>query len=214
LSFKETLCWQNVRFVAPVNQHGFQQIERTSEEGINMQARGPLMIEHRLIERMLSVIKGVLEEAELNQAIDPVFVDIAVDFIRMYADRTHHGKEEDILFRELENKPLTAGDRKIMKELIKEHAFGRQTTKALVDANSRYRKGDGTALNDIADKLRILLEFYPKHIEKEDKIFFPSSRSYFTNEEEQAMLAEFWEFDRKMIHERYKSVVESFETGK
>jgi hemerythrin-like domain-containing protein len=177
-----------------------------------MQARGSLMIEHRLIERMLSVIKDVLAKIESKHKVDPVFVDIAVDFIRVYADRTHHGKEEDILFRELNNKPLNAEDRQIMKELIEEHVFGRQTTKSLVDANTRYRNGDDTALTDIAAKLQILTEFYPKHIEKEDKVFFPSSRNYFTDEEDQAMLAEFWEFDRKMIHEKYKSVVEGFES--
>jgi hypothetical protein len=42
-------------------------------------------------------------------------------------------------------------------------------------------------------------------------MFFPSSRNYFTDEEDQAMLAKFWEFDRKMIHEKYKSVVEGLE---
>jgi len=42
-------------------------------------------------------------------------------------------------------------------------------------------------------------------------VFFPSSRAYFTDEEDQAMLAEFMEFDQKMIHEKYKSVVEKFE---
>ena len=176
-----------------------------------MQARGPLMIEHRLIERMLSVIKVVLAKIETTHRIDPVFVDIAADFIRVYADRTHHGKEEDILFREMKNKPLNDKDKQIMKELIEEHVFGRQTIKALVEANNRYRNGDETALNEIADKLQTLCEFYPKHIEKEDKVFFPSSRAYFTDEEDQAMLAEFWEFDRKMIHEKYKSVVEGLD---
>ena len=176
-----------------------------------MQARGQLMIEHRLIERMLSVIKNILANIESKKNVDPAFVDIVVDFIRVYADRTHHGKEEDILFRELRNKPLSTDDRRVMNELIEEHVFGRQTTKALVDANTRYRNGDETALADIADKLLILIQFYPKHIEKEDKVFFPSSRTYFTDEEDQAMLAQFWEFDRKMIHEKYKSVVEGLE---
>jgi hemerythrin-like domain-containing protein len=176
-----------------------------------MQARGQLMIEHRLIERMLSIIKDILANIESKNNVDPAFVDIVVDFIRVYADRTHHGKEEDILFRELKNKPLSTDDRRVMNELIEEHVFGRQTTKALVDANTRYRNGDETALADIADKLLILIQFYPKHIEKEDKVFFPSSRTYFTDEEDQAMLAQFWEFDRKMIHEKYKSVVEGLE---
>ncbi|MCG6910894.1 MAG: hemerythrin domain-containing protein [Deltaproteobacteria bacterium] len=177
-----------------------------------MQARGPLMIEHRLIERMLQVVKGALANIESKHEIDPVFVDIAVDFIRVYADQTHHGKEEDILFRELAKKSLNEKDRQIMQELIDEHIFGRQTTKALVAANTRYRNGDETALTDIAANLQTLTEFYPKHIEKEDKVFFPSSINYFTAEEDQAMLGEFWEFDRKMIHQKYKSVVEGLTT--
>jgi len=177
-----------------------------------MQARGPLMIEHRLIERMIFQIEDSLAQIESTQKVDPLFVDTAVDFIRIYADRTHHGKEEDILFRDLSKRSLSAEDQRVMDELIQEHVFGRQTTRALVEANTRYRNGDASALEDIADKLRTLVEFYPKHIEKEDKIFFPASRAYFTDEEDQAMLTEFWEFDREMIHEKYKSVVEELET--
>ena len=176
-----------------------------------MQARGSLMIEHRLIERMLSSIKNILSKIESKQKIDPVFVDTAVDFIQMYADRTHHGKEEDILFRELKKKSMSDEDRQIMAELTREHAFGRQTTRALIEATSRYRNGDAAALPDIFEKLQILVEFYPKHIEKEDKVFFPSSKAYFTDEEDQAILAKFLEFDQKMVHEKYISVVESFE---
>ena len=173
-----------------------------------MQARGPLMIEHRLIVRMLAIIQDKLVHAVKTKKIDPLFVDTAVDFVQTYADRTHHGKEEDILFRELNKKELSGADRQAMNELIEEHAFGRVTTKALVEANTRYRNGESAALEDIARCLHTLADFYPKHIEKEDKVFFPASRAYFSEAEDQAMLAEFWEFDREMIHEKYKSVVD------
>ena len=177
-----------------------------------MQARGPLMIEHRLIERMIAKIQDMLAQVKRTRKIDPLFVDMAVDFIRTYADRTHHGKEEDILFRELKNKELSDVDRKVMDELIEEHIYGRKTTKALVEANTRYRRNaDTSALGDIATCLRTLVEFYPKHIEKEDKIFFPASRAYFSEAEDQKMLAEFLDFDQKMIHEKYKSVVDDLE---
>jgi hemerythrin-like domain-containing protein len=174
-----------------------------------MQARGPLMIEHRLIERMISLISDALVNIEATQKVDPLFIDAAVDFIRTYADRTHHGKEEDILFRELTTRPLSAEDQRIMNELIQEHIVARQTTKALVEANVRYRNGDASALADVTAHLRGLVEFYPVHIDKEDNVFFPASRAYFTDEEDHAMLAEFWEFDRRMIHEKYRSVVEA-----
>lgn len=173
-----------------------------------MQARGPLMVEHRLIERMIALIKDALAGIQSAGKVDPRYIDTAVDFVRMYADRTHHGKEEDILFRDLKKKALSVDDRRVMDELIQEHVFGRQTTNALVDATTRYRNGDAAALADIAEKLRILVAFYPRHIDKEDKVFFPASRVYFTDKEDHAMLMEFWEFDRKMIHEKYKAVVE------
>lgn len=173
-----------------------------------MQARGQLMIEHRLIERMLTVIQDALPRVEKSRIVDPFFVDTTVDFIRTYADRTHHGKEEDILFRDLNNKDLSDVDRAVMNELLEEHVLGRSTTKALVEANTLYRNGDASALGNVVSCLRILVDFYPRHIEKEDKVFFPASRAYFSEAEDQAMLAEFLDFDRKMIHEKYKSVVD------
>jgi len=173
-----------------------------------MQARGPLMIEHRLIEHMLLVVKDRLAQIQSTQKADPVLVDTVVDFVRTYADRTHHGKEEDIMFRDLRSKKMSADDKRVMNELIEEHVFGRATTKALVEANTRYRNGDQAALADIVQNLQTLGEFYPKHIAKEDKVFFPNALAYVSEEEDQAMLAEFWEFDRKMIHEKYKAVVQ------
>jgi hemerythrin-like domain-containing protein len=179
--------------------------------GQHMQARGPLMIEHRLIERMLVIIQERLAQAVKTRKIEPCFVDTAVDFIRIYADRTHHGKEEEILFRDLDKKGLSEADRRVMNELIEEHAYARSITKELVEANTRYRNGDSAALEDIARCLHTLVDFYPKHIEKEDKVFFPASRAYLSEAEDQAMLDEFWEFDRKMIHEKYTSVVAGLE---
>ena len=176
-----------------------------------MQARGPLMMEHRLIERMITIIQNRLAIAEKTQEIDPLFIDQAVDFIRIYADRTHHGKEEDILFRDLNNKNLSDVDLRVMNELIEEHVFARSTTKALVAANTRYRNGDVSALGDIATCLQTLVNFYPIHIEKEDKVFFPASRAYFSEAEDQAMLKEFLDFDQKMIHEKYTHVVEELQ---
>jgi len=175
-----------------------------------MQARGPLMMEHRLIEQMLNVIQCALERVVQTKSIDPCFVDTAVDFIRVYADRTHHGKEEDILFRELQAKHLSKEDRTAMDALIVDHIFARNTTHALMEANMRYRSGDRTALGDVTACLKTLVDFYPNHIKKEDAVFFPASRVYFTEEEDQAILAEFREFDRKMIHEKYKAVVKDF----
>ena len=176
-----------------------------------MQARGPLMIEHRLIERLLARVGRELPHIEEAGRVDPRFIDTVVDFVRVYADRTHHGKEEDILFRQLAERPMSEQDKKVMAELVSEHAFGRQTTQGLIDANERYRGGDQASLEVIVARLKVLAEFYPQHIAKEDKVFFPAVRRYFTEQEDQALLQAFWEFDRRMIHEKYGAVVEALE---
>jgi hemerythrin-like domain-containing protein len=177
-----------------------------------MQVRAPLMIEHRLIERMLGLVKKEAGRIRDTNEINSVFLDNAVDFIRIYADRTHHGKEEDILFRDLANKPMTDDEKRIMAELLEEHVLGRETVRDLVDAKKRHFSGDASALAIVTQKLELLVNFYPKHIEKEDKVFFPAMMKYFSPDEQERMLAEFREFDRNMIHEKYKSLVE--ELGK
>lgn len=176
-----------------------------------MQARGLLMIEHRLIERLMAVVEERLGVVRESGEADPLFVDTVVDFIRTYADRTHHGKEEDILFKDLENRPLSPEHRRIMEELKDEHKSGRAMTRSVIEATARYRAGDRGALPDICEYLQALSEFYPRHIRKEDKVFFPAARDYFTEDEDQAMLAEFWKFDRAMIHEKYRGLVEGLE---
>lgn len=176
-----------------------------------MEPRGPLMIEHRLIMRMLAVIEKEADKIDKDNVINRPCIDIAVDFIKTYADRTHHGKEEDILFRKLEKKELSKVDIGIMNELVQEHAFGRITTADLSKFTDAYQNGDAEAVQLISVALRKFIDFFPKHIEKEEKIFFPLAMEYLSEVEQQAMLDEFWEFDRKLIHEKYSSVVDSLE---
>jgi hemerythrin-like domain-containing protein len=176
-----------------------------------MKPIGPLMWEHRLIERLVSVLSGELKQIDTSRKVDVDLLTTAVDFFRTYADRTHHGKEEDILFRELEKKPLSAEHARVMKELIQEHVYARKTVGALVDAKDKYKAGDAGSIKDIVNYLKELINFYPVHIEKEDKQFFYPILEYFTKQEQDDMLAEFWEFDRKLIHEKYQKIVEGLE---
>jgi len=174
-----------------------------------MKPRGPLMIEHRLIEKMLNIAEKELENIKVDRKVDPVFIDTVVDFIRVYADRTHHGKEEDILFKALEKKKLNDNDRRIMKELVDEHINARKVVGELVEANNRYADGNSKSIDVIIKKLSYLIDFYPEHIIKEDKTFFPDTEKYFSEIELENMLSDFWEFDKKMIHEKYNNLYES-----
>jgi hemerythrin-like domain-containing protein len=162
---------------------------------------------------MIKVMNRELLRAEKEQKIDPRFIETATDFIRAYADRCHHGKEEDILFRELKKKKIAAEHQTIMEELIEEHKRGRQVTGRLVEANSRYGKGDVSALSEVFECIRTLVGFYPNHIEKEDKRFFLPIMGYFSKEEKEAMLNEGYRFDADLLHEEYQKTVQEEEGG-
>jgi hemerythrin-like domain-containing protein len=179
-----------------------------------MKPIGPLMWEHRLIERLLKLFEEHIMKIRRENAIDPVFIDNAVDFIRTYADRTHHGKEEDILFRDLAKKQLSTEHARIMAELVEEHKYARTVVGRLVNAKKKFLAGDKAAVQDAIACLKELSEFYPKHIEKEDKHFFFPLLGYFSKDEQDAMLNEFREFDRNMIHEKYTKLVDTLEQTK
>ncbi len=168
---------------------------------------GPLMTEHRLIERMIALMGKEVERIRKEKRANFEFIEIAVDFIRTYADRLHHGKEEDILFRDLKAKRLEESHRKTMEELIEEHRWGRKKVKELVDANKKYKEGDENTIETISRCLQDLVNFYPQHIEKEDKHFFIPVMNYFSQSEQESMLEEELEFDRNFIHEIYKGKV-------
>jgi len=173
-----------------------------------MQARGPLMAEHRIIEKVIDSFHKKMEIMRDTKEADLYFIRDTMDFIRVYADKTHHGKEEDILFKKLQSKPMSNEDRSSMDELIEDHRWAREKMKKLEEANEKYAAGDDHAINDIIENIDELVAFYPGHIKKEDESFFPASREYFSREEEERMLKEFTEYDSRMIHEKYKSVQE------
>jgi len=181
------------------------------KEVLNMLPIGPLMIEHRVIERMIQIMQEEVVRMKVKGEADPLFIETAVDFIRTYADGCHHGKEEDILFRDLEKKVMSEEHKKIMDELIEEHRRGRKTTGELLEAKEKYQQGNENALSTIIERMEFLADFYPKHIEKEDRHFFMPVMKYFTQEEKDAMLAEEYEFDRQFVHNRYKAVVNTAE---
>ncbi|MHB8280175.1 MAG: hemerythrin domain-containing protein [Candidatus Humimicrobiaceae bacterium] len=175
-----------------------------------------LVKEHRLIERLIALMQkeGVRIKEEKLTDID--FIDNCIDFIETYADGCHQGKEEDIFFKELVNKKLIPEHIRILKELTEDHKYARRITSKLFDArNKNFSSTDEAAKQlfafEIYEYLKYLIDFYPKHLKKEDKEFFLPCMDYFKEKEKKEMLDKFWEFDRRLIHEKYKKILKQYE---
>lgn len=170
---------------------------------------GPLMEEHRVIEKLMPAMRRIADAGRREGMIDLQVVDIAVDFVRNYADRCHHGKEEGLLFVALESKPLAAPYRRTLEELVEEHKLGRRITRELTEAAEAFRRGDRSALAVLIERLESLAEFYPRHIAKEDRDFFIPVMDYFSHAEKDDLLEAEREFDRCVIHEVYEDKLQA-----
>lgn len=170
------------------------------------------MHEHRLIERVVAVLSTSLVTLRDEGSVDFAVMDAATDFIRTYADRCHHGKEEDILFRRAAEKDLEPGLREEMAVLIQEHETSRVLTRSLTAANARLQKGEIEARDEIVSSLAGLVGLYPRHIEKEERHFFKPCLEYFSQDERAQMLLDFDALEQRVLHEKYGQVVDYLES--
>ncbi|MFZ1614840.1 MAG: rubredoxin [Holophaga sp.] len=172
---------------------------------------GPLMVEHRLIERMIALLGREAKRIRTTGKADTDFVLSGIEFIRLCADHSHHGKEETILFRELKRKPLSPEHRRVLEELEAEHVQGRKTVARLATVRERVLKGEATAVRDLAALLEDLAKFYPAHIDKEDRNFFLPCMDYFTEEERAGLLDEEEAFDRNLLTTYFEALLDARE---
>jgi len=169
------------------------------------------MAEHRVIERMVLLMKKELGSEALSSTVNPAFIYSAVDFFKNYADTTHHGKEEGILFKGLEAKPLTPEHKSVMDQLVREHKIARVEVAGLYESAQRYERGDLDAVAHISKHLKRLVDLYPPHMELEDKRFFAPAMGYFSPEERKQMLDDAYDHDADMAHKKYVDLVLRYE---
>lgn len=163
---------------------------------------GDIMREHRLIEGMITLTVRESAMMKNTNKVDTLLVNFIIGFLRTYADQFHHGKEEDILFRDLRKKELLPEHESILNDLITEHAYARKIVNGMEYANQRYAQGQIATSRDVMKYLDDLIELYPTHIAKEDKQFFIPFMEYFSKKELDNMFNEFLEFDKKMANEQ------------
>ncbi|MEQ8236662.1 MAG: rubredoxin [Syntrophomonadaceae bacterium] len=172
---------------------------------------GPLMIEHRLIERVIAQLDLHMKSVSSPAAIDLNLLGLAIDFLRNYADWCHHGKEEEILFKALNSKPLSSQQQSILQELLHEHEVARAVVRELAAAREEALGGNQMAFQEVDNHLHTIIKLYPAHIEKEDRHFFIPIMKYFSAEEQAVMLQDFSSFDQQLIHKFFRNLVDKLE---
>jgi hemerythrin-like domain-containing protein len=179
-----------------------------------MLATESLKEEHQVILRMIKVLVVASDKLEKGEDVSPEVFKKAVDFIRTFADRCHHGKEQDTLFPALGERGIPKHGGPIVVMLM-EHEQGRQFVRGLAEAVARYEKGDKTAKSAIIENARGYAELLDQHIYKEDNILYPMGDKVLSESDNRELLERFEKIEREVIgegkHEYYLHMIGELE---
>jgi hemerythrin-like domain-containing protein len=127
--------------------------------------------QHQNILKIADILEEVLAIEPQPGAFDYDAIGDCISFIRLYADALHHGKEEDLLFPELESLGMSreAGPVAVM---LYEHEQGRAFAKAMADAIEPALGGDEGARARLVNAGHGYIDLIRAHIGKEDNVLF------------------------------------------
>lgn len=164
--------------------------------------------EHRAIERALKALEVAAERLDLGQEVPGELLEKILEFVRGFADRCHHHKEEGVLFPYLERKGLPR-DLGPIGVMLAEHEMGRGHVKAMAEAVEEARPRDFVA------HARAYAALLRDHIAKEDNVLFPMADQMIGSVEAEELMGEFEEAEEelKVSHERYLAILEELESS-
>lgn len=160
--------------------------------------------EHEGILLMLKILEKVSAGLEAGERVDPDHIERILEFFRVFADQCHHGKEEDLLFPEMEKSGIPK-ERGPIGVMLMEHDQGRGFVRKMGEAAASMRKGGPPAA--FAESARGYIALLTQHIEKENSILFPMGDRVISPEKQGKVLEGFETLEREKIgagtHEKF-----------
>lgn len=174
-----------------------------------------LVHEHELIQRMIAILQKAADAVEKDNQLSLLPFEQAVDFIKAFADKCHHSKEENILFKLMEQKgmPVNGGP---IGAMLHEHQLARNCTAALSAALEKARAGDHAAIAAIIENARYYADLLGNHIAKENNILYPMGNQIFSEIDQNYLHTEFGKVNKEIgedVHQRFHRMVEQLESA-
>lgn len=132
--------------------------------------------EHKNIKRMLNVIRKACIGIMNGKEIDYSDFQNMIDFVRNYADKHHHGKEEKFLFNRMVDEIGGAAEKLVNYGMLVEHDLGRLYMRELEEALTKVKSGDESARVDVIASAVSYTHLLHRHIDKEDNVVYSFAR--------------------------------------
>ena len=166
-----------------------------------------LSLEHENILKFIDALLKKCEVMEKKKEIDSDFFEKAIDFIRNYADKFHHAKEEDILFKEL-CKDTVEMHCNPVEQMLYEHDLGRNFVKGIEEG---LKKND---MGKIIKNSKGYADLLREHIYKEDNILYPMAEQSLGKAIKTKMLKEFERIEKSKNKDKALAFLKSLKDGK
>lgn len=175
-----------------------------------MKATRQLKDEHEGIRVMLNILEKVCEKLEKTGAVEKEHFDGILEFLKIFIDTCHHGKEEDLLFPAM----TAASDEAIAptSAMRADHETGRGYVASMFRAHAAYVQGDASSSRDIAENARAYISLLRDHMAKENDVILEVVDKTFSDEKQNELFDGFERIEEERIgrgkHEEFHGLLD------
>lgn len=169
------------------------------EEYVNSKAIKILINEHKLILKCLSLLEIIIARLKEDKSVNISAIKKTIDFLRVFSDKIHHGKEEGYLFPKVEIAAIKENKNAIRK-LFQEHDEG----KSLIIEMDKSLDNNKIDIDMYILNAKKYIDLLRPHIDYEEQYLFIECDKLLSNEDNEELLNDFKRFDKNISNKTYE----------
>jgi hemerythrin-like domain-containing protein len=169
-----------------------------------------LIHEHNAIKVMLGIMDKIAENIRNDKEADTNDIEKIIEFLKTFADKCHHGKEENALFPALVEAgiPKEGGPIGVM---LHEHTIGREYIKEISSSTEKFKAGNSDSMQLIANSLSGYTNLLQNHIQKEENVLFPMAEKVLSIQKQNEVFEQFEKIEEEVVghgvHEQFHELL-------
>ncbi len=177
---------------------------------MNMKATRQLRDEHDGVTVMLNIMEKVCRHDQESGSLNMDHFESILEFLKVFVDKCHHAKEEELLFPALEALGVLKEGGPI-GEMLSEHTQGREFIKAMVAASFEYKNGEKSARGGMIRHAQDYVSLLSGHIEKENNVLFVMAEKLLSEGQQEELFQGFEKIEADRIglgkHEAFHELI-------
>ncbi|MGD2271740.1 MAG: hemerythrin domain-containing protein [Desulfobacterales bacterium] len=181
-----------------------------------MQPIKELRMEHNAVQMTLRILEKICQQFDKSKEnLNIQHLEQLLEFFRVFVDKCHHGKEEELLFPALEH--IGVGNMgEPIAVMLHEHQQGREYVQTMNAAFAQYIKGDRRAADEFVKTAREYINLLEQHIDKENNVLFPLAEKHLSEQKQVRLSEGFERIETEKIgtgkHDEFHKMLENLES--